>query len=301
MEQIAHGLGLVGRFDEALSLVPDNWLARVKLQVQAGQNPSAIIAAAKSAAKEAVEDRSHAWEMTKLATAVALARQDASEAFSDALSAVEMIESRVPRDEAMHTLASALAQAGRLDQALSVGANIFDRRIRAEAVREIAVALVEAGKCDEAQDAVKQMGGPIGQALAMPSVGVALARAGRDPALVFGVALAAAAKIEDVKLQAQALRVIAGAQAEAGTFENVWEACDMVLLDQENTINEIGASMLKLTERAKAHAAMRGYLPRAALHMESAWYACGVLGQLYVNHSSDLATFLISFSRRTTS
>jgi hypothetical protein len=38
--------------------------------------------------------------------------------------------------------------------------------------------------------------------------------------------------------------------------------------------------------------------PRAAHYAESAWHSCGVVAQLYPEKSTDLANFLIAFSRR---
>jgi len=71
----------------------------------------------------------------------------------------------------------------------------------------------------------------------------------------------------------------------------------MITLEQARGLNEVGTASTMSTNRRMAKAALHGYLSRASRHVESAWHSCGVVAQLYADKSTNLANFLIAFSR----
>jgi hypothetical protein len=174
------------------------------------------------------------------------------------------IEGVANRSHALSALAFALAKAGQFAEALLAAVSIEDEGIHAEALSGVAIAQARAGRFLDARST--------------------------------------AASIKNAPSCAEdALRAIASAQAQSGELTGALSTGDMVLVRWAGSIGEVGSAMATLTDRAKARAALNTYLPRAARDVESAWHSCGVVAQLYPERSTDLANFLIGFSRKLSS
>ncbi|MBX3083173.1 MAG: hypothetical protein KF716_16190 [Anaerolineae bacterium] len=124
----------------------------------------------------------------------------------------------------MRAIAAALAQAGRLDEALSIARAVDTTFSRADALRRIASALAQAGRdatatFSEALSTARTIdidAGPFGDSLTdtVRAIAAALAQAGR-----LDEALSIARAIEDASSRVAALGSVATALAQAGRFD----------------------------------------------------------------------------------
>lgn len=279
---------------EVLSVIAD-------AQVRAGLDAGPIFAEAASVAKAIDHDELRDRTLSTIAPIMTQANS-----FAVATSAAKAITVARGRDTALRAIVSAQAKGGHFAEAVSTSTTIGYPEERAEALIEIAVLQTQAGLnagpvLAEAASTAAAIAYRRTRAKVLSAIAVAQAQAGLNTGPIFSEAVSASGAIEDSKDRADVLRAIAIAQAQASDVTDSLSTVDMVSANQEDGLNGIGSAMAKLTDQSKARAALRAYLPRAARYVDSAWHSCGVVAKLYPDKSTELANFLIAFSRKSAS
>ena len=223
--------------------------------------------------------------------------------FSEAEStASEIQDDKVWRDIAIAQAQAGLNDVSRFAKAQATAAKIGVPWFRAEALYGIAIAQAHAGRFADAESIAAEIGDMNRDHLYQDMSDKILLEIARKEAeaggnATFAEALSKAAKMDNWKRDEPLLEIVK-AQAQIGELKDALCTADMILRDQTRGINEVGFAMIRGENRNRARSVLSAYLPRAARYVESAWHSCGVIAQLYPDKSSDLANFLIVFSRK---